>query len=83
MRDNYWSARLTNEIIYLQTCVRARAHRLLLNTLPAPIVQQIAQGTVSKVSRYEGVAVLQCDLVGFTQLSQDHTPTSASASASA
>ena len=50
MRDNYWSARLTNEIIYLQTCVRARAHRLLLNTLPAPIVQQIAQGTVSKVS---------------------------------
>jgi len=73
-RDNYWSARLTNEIIYLQTRVRARAHNLLLNTLPAPIVQQIAQGTVSKISRYEEVAVLQCDLVGFTKLAQDHTP---------
>jgi len=73
-RDNYWSARLTNEIIYLQTRVRARAHNLLLNTLPAPIVQQIAQGTVSKISRYEDVAVLQCDLVGFTKLAQDHTP---------
>ena len=69
-----WSSRLTNEIIYLQTRVRERAHNLLLNTLPAPIVQQIAQGTVRKVSRFDAATVLQCDLVGFTKLSAEFSP---------
>ena len=73
-RDNYWSSRLTNEVIYLQTRVRERAHNLLLNTLPAPIVQHIAQGTVRTVSRFETACVLQCDLVGFTKLSAEYSP---------
>ena len=43
--------------------------RLLLNTLPEPIVKEIASGHVEVAHRYENVTVLQADLVGFTPLS--------------
>ena len=54
--------------------MRERTHTLLLNTLPVPIVQLIAAGSVRTVSRYECASVLQCDLVGFTRLSSEYTP---------
>ena len=44
-------------------------HRLLCNTLPAPIVSDIALGRVEVAHRYEQVTVLQSDMRGFTVLS--------------
>ena len=42
---------------------------LLLNTLPEPIVREIASGTSRIAHRYDHVTVLQADMVGFTPLS--------------
>ncbi|EOD14592.1 adenylate and guanylate cyclase catalytic domain-containing protein, partial [Emiliania huxleyi CCMP1516] len=53
---------------------RHRTQRLLLNTLPAAIVQQIASGNVTFVQRYPHASVLQADFEGFTALSARYPP---------
>ena len=49
-------------------------HSLLCNTLPAPVVKQIASGSRTFAHRYENVTVLQADMVGFTTLSGERGP---------
>jgi hypothetical protein len=48
--------------------------RLLMNTLPAPVVREIASGIREIAHRYEYVTVLQADIVGFTPLSAARGP---------
>ena len=73
-RDDYWTSRLAAETVHLWVLVRQRAHNLLLNTLPEPIVHEIASGNSQFCRRYVSTTVLQCDLVGYTKLTADHTP---------
>ena len=49
-------------------------HTLLLNTLPAPVVKDIAQGHTEVAHRYRHVTVLQADMCGFTPLSATRPP---------
>ena len=52
----------------------ARSRRLLLNTLPEPIVEEVASGQVEVAHRYDRVTVVQADMVGFTPLSASRPP---------
>ena len=58
----------------LRKAVCSDVQRLLLNTLPEPIVREIATGTSRIAHRYENVTVLQADMVGFTPLSAARGP---------
>lgn len=59
MRFNYWTAKLLQEALQLQQLVRARTHRLVSNTLPAPIVKAIGSGDLSSARVFECCTVLQ------------------------
>lgn len=50
-------------------------HQLLSNTLPAPVLLEIASGSKRVAHRYDDVTVLQADMVGFTSLSATREPT--------
>ncbi len=52
----------------------ARAERLLLNVLPAPIAARLERGESRIADRVDDVAVLFADLVGFTSLSAQLAP---------
>lgn len=53
---------------------RRRADTLLSSLFPAPVVQELkASGTVAS-RRHEDVAVLFCDVVRFTEWSEQHPP---------
>ena len=53
--------------------VRNDMQRLLLNTLPEPIVREVASGEIEIAHRYDDVTVVQADMVGFTPLSASHS----------
>ena len=71
MRLNFWHVRLLQEAVQLHKVIRQRFHRLTQNTLPAPIVQAIANGDTGFVKVYDQCTVLQADMVGFTPLSAE------------
>ncbi|MCA1842141.1 MAG: hypothetical protein LC792_02930 [Actinobacteria bacterium] len=48
---------------------RQRSHALLLNVLPQPIIDRLNAGEEAIADRYEDVAVLFSDFVGFTEIS--------------
>jgi adenylate cyclase len=48
---------------------KARSHALLLNVLPEPIIERLDRGEQLIADRYEDVAVVFSDLVGFTEIS--------------
>ena len=51
-----------------------KSERLLLNVLPATIAQRLKAGERPLADRFEGVAVLFADLVGFTAISEHLSP---------
>ncbi len=53
---------------------RARARELLRVILPDPIVDELERTNRVKPRRYEGVAVLFCDIVGFTRYCDRREP---------
>jgi class 3 adenylate cyclase len=53
---------------------RARAERLLLNILPAPIAERLKTSEESIAEHSDAVTVLFADIVGFTPLSARKTP---------
>ena len=48
---------------------KTRSHALLLNVLPEPIIERLDRGEQLIADRYEDVAVVFSDLVGFTEIS--------------
>ncbi len=48
---------------------KARSHSLLLNVLPEPIIERLDRGEQLIADRYDDVAVVFSDLVGFTEIS--------------
>jgi class 3 adenylate cyclase len=73
-RETFVNAKLFQEELLLRKAVCSDVQRLLLNTLPEPIVREIAAGTSRVAHRYENVTVLQADMVGFTPLSAARGP---------
>jgi adenylate cyclase len=65
------------ERIYLRQIEeeRARSDRLLLNVLPRPIADRLKSGESRVVNSFDEVTVMFADLVGFTSLSTQITPT--------
>jgi len=53
---------------------REKSERLLLNVLPASIARRLKAGERPLADRFEEVAVLFADLVGFTPMSEKLTP---------
>lgn len=53
---------------------RRRADALLASLFPAPVVQELKETGTVPPRRHEDVAVLFCDVVNFTQWSEQHTP---------
>jgi class 3 adenylate cyclase len=53
---------------------KARADRLLHAILPAPAVAELSANDCVRPRRYEGVAVLFADIVGFTAYCEKHPP---------
>ena len=58
-RETFVNAKLFQEELMLRKAVCSDVQRLLLNTLPEPIVREIASGTPRIAHRYEHVTVLQ------------------------
>ena len=73
-RKIFYNAKLFREELLLSKAVCNDVQRLLMNTLPEPIVREIATGTSKVAHRYENVTVLQADMVGFTPLSAARGP---------
>ncbi|CAN5618530.1 hypothetical protein BH23CHL8_BH23CHL8_21110 [soil metagenome] len=48
--------------------------RLLLNILPAPIVERLQHGEAMIAARFDDMAVMFADVVDFTPFSANHTP---------
>ena len=48
---------------------KARSHALLLNVLPEPIIERLDRGEQLIADRYDDVAVVFSDFVGFTEIS--------------
>ena len=69
-RSNHGLVEKFTEESQQQIAGRRDMQRLLLTTLPAPVVREIAMkgGKAKCAHRYDEVTVLQADLVGFTQL---------------
>ena len=63
------NARLLDKLTGELEAERARSHDLLLNVLPQPIIDRINSGEQLIADRYDDVAVVFSDLVGFTELS--------------
>lgn len=53
---------------------QAKADRLLLNILPAPVAERLKQGEQSLADQYANVTILFADLVGFTPVSASMRP---------
>ena len=73
-REIFVNAKLCREELMLRQAVCNDVQRLLMNTLPEPIVREIAAGVSHVAHRYENVTVLQADMVGFTPLSAARGP---------
>ena len=61
-RSNFIGAMMYHEEVMLMSTVRNDVQRLLLNTLPEPIVKEVASGQVEIAHRYDGVTVVQADM---------------------
>ena len=69
-RINFEIARRFKEETKQHRQATAGVQRLLMNTLPAPVVRAVARVGAGQVAhRYDMVTVLQADMVGFTPLS--------------
>ena len=73
-RETFVNAKLFQEELILRKAICSDVQRLLLNTLPEPIVREIASGERRVAHRYSQVTVLQADMVGFTPLSAARGP---------
>lgn len=75
LRD--WNRTLEQQVEARTAELRAahdRAERLLLNVLPAPVAARLDGGAARIADRFDDVAVLFADLVGFTSLSAGLAP---------
>ncbi len=63
------NARLLDRLMGELETERARSHELLLNVLPQPIIDRLNAGEQLIADRYDDVAVVFSDLVGFTEIS--------------
>jgi class 3 adenylate cyclase len=72
LRDT--NARLLDRLMADLDAERARSHDLLLNILPQPIIDRLNAGEQLIADRYEEVAVLFSDFVGFTSISARLAP---------
>lgn len=72
IRDS--NARLLDRVMADLDAERARSRDLLLNVLPASIVERLEHGETVIADRHERVAVLLSDFVGFTVISGRLSP---------
>ena len=63
------NARLLDRLMGELETERARSHELLLNVLPQPIIDRLNAGEQLIADRYDDVAVVFSDFVGFTEIS--------------
>jgi adenylate cyclase len=63
------NARLLDRMMGELEVERARTHTLLLNILPQPIIDRLNAGQQLIADRYDDVAVVFSDFVGFTEIS--------------
>jgi len=63
------NARLLDRLMGELETERARSHELLLNVLPQPIIDRLNAGEQAIADRYDDVAVVFSDFVGFTEIS--------------
>ena len=63
------NARLLDRLMGELDAERARSHALLLNVLPQPIIDRLNSGEQLIADRYDDVAVVFSDFVGFTEIS--------------
>ena len=63
------NARMLDRILDELETERARSHDLLLNVLPQPIIDRLNAGAGLIADRYDDVAVVFSDFVGFTEIS--------------
>jgi adenylate cyclase len=63
------NARLLDRVMGELDHERARSHELLLNVLPQPIIDRLQAGTRVIADRYDEVAIVFSDFVGFTAIS--------------
>jgi len=63
------NARLLDRLMGDLEAERAKSERLLLNVLPQPIVDRLNAGEEPIADRYDDVAVVFSDFVGFTEIS--------------
>jgi class 3 adenylate cyclase len=63
------NARLLDRLMGEFEAERARSHNLLLNVLPQPIIDRLNAGEELIADRYDDVAVVFSDFVGFTEIS--------------
>ncbi|TMB56029.1 MAG: adenylate/guanylate cyclase domain-containing protein [Chloroflexi bacterium] len=63
------NARLLDRLMGELEAERARSQTLLLNVLPQPIIDRLNAGEQLIADRYDDVAVVFSDLVGFTEIS--------------
>jgi adenylate cyclase len=68
------NARLLDRLMGDLEAERARSQRLLLNVLPQPIIDRLNAGEQLIADRYDDVAVVFSDFVGFTELSSSLPP---------
>jgi class 3 adenylate cyclase len=67
IRDS--STRVLDRLMGELEAERARSHKLLLNVLPQPIIDRLNAGEKLIADRYDDVAVVFSDFVGFTEIS--------------
>jgi len=65
------NARMLNTLMVDLEAERARSERLLLNILPQPIIDRLNAGEQLIADRYDDVAVVFGDLVGFTEIASN------------
>jgi adenylate cyclase len=63
------NARLLDRLMVELDAERARSHSLLLNVLPQPIIDRLNAGEQLIADRYDDVAIVFSDFVGFTTIS--------------
>jgi adenylate cyclase len=68
------NARLLDRLMGDLEAVRARSQSLLLNILPQPIIDRLNAGERLIADRYDDVAVVFGDIVGFTEIASSLAP---------